>query len=273
MGYVGRMIAEWCSQNGITYTFCDGNAEQKRKETNQEVIAPEKLPMHYPDAMIVVASINHYHEIMELLEQLGVEDSRILSYLEFWPEHVGWDELEESADWEAVRRRAEIFAAWIDPSAGSVADYSCEKNFLRDFLPKHMCYESPEYIRFKDNVPYGEFSGIAPAFRVDVSSCLAMLMSFSNPEAVIEQMCASTEKAVIASYVPLESMPDIRLRRSINYNNDFTEQELLTLFAERGFALARKAQDPFDVVHMVYLFVKTRGGVSFVNSSRKSRRT
>jgi len=258
MGYVGNLIAEWCDQNGIGYVFCDSNAEQKRGEAGREAIVPEQLLEKYPDANIVVASINYYDEIKARLAQLGVDGSCVLSYLEFWPEHTDWEELEAAADWGSVRRRAEIFSAWIDPSAGSVADYSCEKNFLRDLLPKTVQYESPHYIRFRDNKPYGDFSELASTFRVDVSSCLAMLMSFSNPEDVIDHMCRTTEKAIVASYVPLEALPDLPFRRSINYNNDYTEQQFISMFGQRGFRLIKSGKDPFDAVHTVYLFQRQR---------------
>ncbi|MCI9365041.1 MAG: hypothetical protein HFG17_12490 [Oscillospiraceae bacterium] len=253
MGYVGNLIAEWCNNNRIDYIFCDRNAEQKKNKTDKMVIFPEQLK-EYPDSKIVIASINYYDEIKSKLEQLGIDSSRIFSYLDFWTDRIDWDKLENTADWGKVRQRAEIFASWIAPSAQSVADYSFEKNFLRDFLPKTIRYESPDYIRFQNNIPYGDFSKIDTLFRVDVSSCLAMLMSFSNPEAVIDHMCISTKKAIIASYVVLEKLSDIRFRRSINYNNDYTEQQFVDMFVQRGFQLIKSEQDPFDMVHIVYLF-------------------
>lgn len=253
MGYVGNLIAKWCNHNNMDYIFCDRNADQKRNHTDKAVIFPEQLK-EYPDSKIVVASINYYDEIKSKLEQMGIDSNRIFSYLEFWPDRVDWEELENTVDWGKVRQRAKIFAAWIDSSAESVGDYSCEKNFLRDFLPKTTRYESPDYIRFQNNIPYGDFSKINILFRVDVSSCLAMLMSFSNPEAVIDHMCVSTNKAIIVSYVVLEKLPDIRFRRSINYNNDYTEQQFIGAFTQRGFQIIKSEQDPFDIVHTVYLF-------------------
>lgn len=265
MGYVGARIAKSCDQEKIPYIFCDKKADQS---SGGIVISPERLD-EYPDADIVVASINYYDEIRLKLEQLGIDSCRIRSYLDFWPEQVDWQELEESADWDQVRQRAELFASWVDSSAQSVADYSYERNFLRDFLPDTVRYESPDYIRFQNNVPYGDFSGINPSFRVDVSSCLAMLMSFSNPETVVEHICDCTEKTVIASYVALEELPDIPRRRSINYNNDYTQRQFLDLFARRGFRLVKAMQDPFDSVHTVYLFRRENmeGGAYLGNQS------
>lgn len=269
MGYVGRLIAEWCAQNGIAYMFCDSNAKQKRRESGEAVLFPEQLAENYSNANVVVASINYYDEIILRLKQLGIDSGRILSYLDFWPEQVDWQELEETADWDQVRQRAELFASWVDSSARSVADYSYERNFLRDFLPESVQYESPDYIRFQNNVPYGDFSGIDMPIRADVSSCLAMLMSFSNLEVVVDHICACTEKAVIASYVTLEELPDIPRRRSINYNNDYTRRQFLDLFARRGFQPVKAMKDPFDSVHTVYLFQreKMEGGASLGNQS------
>lgn len=255
MGYVGAQIAKSCDQKKIPYIFCDKKADQGG---GGAAIPPEGLA-EYPDATIIIASINYYDEIRLRLEQLGIDSGRIQSYLDFWPEQVDWQELEESADWDQVRQRAELFASWVDSSARSVADYSYERNFLQDFLPESVRYESPNYIQFQNNVPYGDFSGTDPSFRADVSSCLAMLMSFSNPEAVVDHICACTEKAVITSYVTLEELSDIPRRRSINYNNDYTQQQFLDLFARRGFQLVKAMQDPFDSVHTVYLFQREHG--------------
>ena len=267
MGYVGNLIADWCHRNGTTCVFCDRDAAQKRKETEQTVIFPEELTEAYLESAIVVASINYQDEIRSNLKKLGIADERILSYLAFWPERVDWDELEASVDWDNVHRRAEIFAAWIDPTAKLVADYSFERNFLKNFLGEDVQYLSPDYIRFQDNVPCADFSEIDPAFQADVSSCLAMLMSFRDPDMVIEYLCARTKKAIIASYVPLERMPDIQVRRSINYNSDYTELRLISAFETHGFRLTRYEQDPFDAVHTVYLFEKKEiaGSVGYDN--------
>lgn len=256
MGYVGQLIAEWCDQNRIAYIFCDRDATQKRKQTDRTVIFPDELLETCPETVVVVASINYQDEIRAQLTNMGIDDNRLLSYLDFWPERAEWAKLESSADWCNVRKRAEIFAAWVDPAADLIADYSLEKNFLRDFLQENVRYESPDYIRFQDNIPYADFSGIDPAFQSDVSSCLAMLMSFGNPEVVIDYLCAHTEKAIIVSYVPVERLSDIQMRRSINYNNDYTEQQLVSAFEARGFRLSKSELDPFDTVHTVYLFEK-----------------
>lgn len=254
MGYVGRLISAWCDDNNIKYIFADANVEKKRLETEKEVIAPELLMKKYPNANILIASINYFDEIETNLKRMGFEDSHILSYLAFWPKNIPWEELEESVDWNQVRERAKIFAAWIDKSADSVADYSAEKNFLKSFLPAGVMYYAPDYIRSNETMPYADFSGVDSSFQVDVSSCLAVLMSFTNPEALIQYICDSTRKSVIISYVTLEKLSEINFRRSINYVNDLTEKQLVELFAKKRFALKKKAVDPFDEVHDIYLF-------------------
>ena len=52
----------------------------------------------------------------------------------------------------------------------------------------------------------------------------------------------------------LEKLSDSSFRRSINYVNDFTEDQLVNMLFEKGFLLKKKAVDPFDEVHTVYLF-------------------
>ena len=254
MGYVGNLIAEWCNLNDINYIFCDNNADKIKKETHKEVISPIQLMEKYSNANIIVASINYYDEIKTNLMQIGFDDNYILSYLLFWPKKITWKELEQNADWDAVKERAKIFAGWVEKSAKSVFDYSAEKNFLKEFLPANTIYYSPDYIHYHENMLFADFSRINYSFQADVSSCLAVLMSFENPEALIEHICNSTLKSIILSYVTIEKLSDINFRRSINYVNDFTENQLTNMFLEKGFLLKKKEVDPFDEVHTVYLF-------------------
>lgn len=254
MGYAGKLIAEWCDFNEILYVFCDINADKMKKEMNKEVILPNQLIENYSKANVVIASINYYEEIKDNLIKIGFDDNNILSYLLFWSPKIEWKELEDSVDWNAVRERAKIFASWVDKSAKSVFDYSVEKNFLKEFLPANTIYYSPDYIHYHENMLVADFNKANYSFQADVSSCLAVLMSFKNPGVLVEHICNSTSKSIILSYVTLEKLSDINFRRSINYVNDFTEDQLVNLFFEKGFLLIKKAVDPFDEVHTVYLF-------------------
>ncbi|MHC1724159.1 MAG: hypothetical protein AB9836_13250 [Aminipila sp.] len=258
MGYVGKLIAEWCNLNKVTYVFCDINAYKMKKETNQEVILPNQLMERYSDANIIIASINYYEEIKFNLMQIGFDDNNIFSYLLFWPKKISWKELEESANWNAVKERAMIFAGWVDKSAKSVFDYSAERNFLKEFLPSNTIYYAPDYINYNENMLFADVARVNQSFQAEVSSCLAVLMSFENPEELIEHICNSTSKSIILSYVTLEKLPDSNFRRSINYVNDFTEDQLVNMLFEKGFLLKKKAVDPFDEVHTVYLFVRKK---------------
>lgn len=254
MGYVGKLITEWCDLNDINYIFCDKNADKIKKETHKEVISPIQLMERYSDANIIIASINYYEEIKVNLMQIGFNDNNILSYLLFWPQKISWKELEETADWNAVKERAKIFAGWVDKSAKSVFDYSAERNFLKEFLPANTIYYAPDYINYNENMLFADVARVNQSFQAEVSSCLAVLMSFENPEELIEHICNSTSKSIILSYVTLEKLSDSNFRRSINYVNDFTENQLVNMLFEKGFLLKKKAVDPFDEVHTVYLF-------------------
>lgn len=257
MGYIGKHVAAWCDKNGVDYIFADQDAAGKKAETRKKVIFPEEISSGYPDAKIMITSINYFDEIKNYLtNELGVSEERVFSYLSIWPEKVPWEELENSVDWEQVRKRAGIFASWIDDSVRSVTDYSCERNFLKEFLREGVLYCSPEYFCLEDNVPAAHFENLEEAPQTDAASCLAMLMSFGNPDDVISYMCAHTKRLIVASYVPLEKIPDIRIRRSINYNNDMTEAQFIEKFEENGFSLVKKEPDPFDFVNVVYLFVR-----------------
>lgn len=254
MGYVGNIIADWCDSNDINYIFCDANADKIKRKTHKEVILPNQLIENCSNANVVIASINYYDEIKTNLLKMGFEDSQILSYILFWSPKISWRELEESVDWEAVKERAKIFAEWVEKSAKSVFDYSAEKKYLKEFLPANTIYYSPDYIQYHENTLVADISKVNYSFQADVSSCLAVLMSFENPKVLIEHICDSTLKSIIISYVTIEKLSDINFRRSINYINDFTEKQLINMFFEKDFLLKKKEIDPFDDVHTVYLF-------------------
>jgi len=256
MGYVGRLIADWCERERIEYVYADRDAEEKRKNTDKQVLFPEELSRSYPTASVVVASINYFDEIQSALKQMGFTENQIISCMRFWPKNAPWEELEDTADWENVKRRAETFSRWIDPNAKTVADYGHEKNFLKEFLQEGMNYVAPNYIRIQGDALVADFEQENAVIDTDVAFGMAILMSFVNPEIVIGYICKHTRKAVIISYVPVEKLSDIGLRRSINYHNDYTEQELIEAFLRWGFVLKRKESDPFDEVNLVYLFEK-----------------
>lgn len=256
MGYVGGLIAEWCEWNQIDYVYVDRLAEEKKNNSERQVLLPEQLMQKYPFSVVVVASINYFDEIQVCLKEMGYKDDQILSCIRFWPKKISWEELEDTADWEKVRRRAQIFASWIVPTAKTVADYGYEKNFLKEFLSEGVCYEAPNYIQIQGDALIADFDRKGAMLPSDVSFGMAILMSFLNPEEVIEHLCSQTREAIIISYVPLERLRDISLRRSIDYHNDYTEEELITAFLKRGFVLRKQQQDPFDEVNMVYLFEK-----------------
>lgn len=255
MGYVGRLIADWCDEKGLAYGYADHLADEKQKETEIEVLAPEMIRSTHPDALVVVASINYHDEICLNLKRLGFQEGEILSCLRFWSKHLSWKELEESANWEEVRQRARIFSAWIPASASSVTDYGYERNFLREFLPAGTEYLSPDYISFQED---GLGTDFTPSSNVvtDAAFGMAILMSFSHPEDVIEHICAFTRKTIVVSYVPWENLPYTQLRRCIHYWNDYTEEQFVLEFEKKDFCLKKKGIDPYDEVNQVYLFEK-----------------
>lgn len=256
MGYVGGLIADWCDNNGITYIYADKNAVKKKQGNKIPVITPEQLENQYQNYYIVVASINYYDEIVAQLKEMNIMGNRVLSYIRFWTKKFAWNELENTVNWEEVKQRAEIFAKWIDATAVTVTDYSYEKNYLKDFLASNVVYDSPNYIQLIDNIPHANLQALSGEKLTDVSYCMAMLMSFDNPLELITYMCVTTRQSIVVSYVTLECLPNINFRRSINYNNDFSENQLLALFETHGFVLKRKGTDPFDAVNTIYLFRK-----------------
>lgn len=257
MGYVGKLIANWCDEQNIDYIYADRNALELQKQTDKRVVTPEQLASEFIDANVVVASINYFDEVKTALIEIGFSEEQILSFLLFWPKKIDWQELEETADWALVRLRAEKFAKWIDDSSKSVIDYSADKNYLKEFLATDVEYYSPNYIRSENSEVCADFSSInSESTKADVVFCMAILMSFKNPNDVVEHICKVAKKAIILSYVTYEKLPNVDFRRSINYLNDFTEKQIIELIAEKGFKFIKKDIDPFDEVNSVYMFEK-----------------
>lgn len=256
MGYIGGLVAEWCEQNQAEYVFADRCANEKRSTTSKQVLFPEEISTCYPDGVLVIASLNYFEEIRRGLIDLGFREEQMMSCLEFLRKDMTWEELENTANWENVRKRAEFFSRWITPDAKIIADYGHEKNYLREFLADGMTYESPNYISIKGNSLIADFVQDGAIVEADVAFGMAILMSFKNPEDVISHICLHTKKQIIFSYVPLDLMSEIAFRRAINYHNDYTEETLIAAFEKRGFLLKRKEQDPFDSVNIIYMFEK-----------------
>lgn len=272
MGYIGGLVAEWCEQNRVEYVFADRSADGKRSTTNKQVLFPEEISICYPDGILVIASINYFEEIRHNLIELGFREEQMISCLEFLRKNMTWEELENTVNWENVRKRAEIFSRWITPEAKIVADYGHEKNYLKEFLAEGVIYESPNYITIEGNALIADFEQSGAIAEADVAFGMAILMSFKNPEVVINHVCFHTKKAIIFSYVPMDLMGEITFRRAINYHNDYTEKGLIKEFEKRGFFLMKKEQDPFDSVNIIYMFEKkVNSGVPiFLCERRKS---
>ena len=60
-------------------------------------------------------------------------------------------------------------------------------------------------------------------------------MCIEPAEELIDHICQHTEQRIIAAYTTLEGFPDIEARRRSGQCNDFTERQVLDLFAVRGW--------------------------------------
>lgn len=256
MGVVGKMIADWCDENGIEYVYVDRDAKGKQGKTDKRVLYPSELKNECIDSMVVIASINYYDEIKINLKKIGISEERIMSWTQFWPESVAWEEIEGSVDWENVRRRAGVYAQWVNPKAKSIANFGYKEDVLREFLPPDMIYYAPSFIRADGDGLLADFNSVKEILHTEVAFCMASLVFFKNPEEVIRHIIEYTEKTVIISYVPVDRLANSEFRRRRNIHNDYTEKQFENFFLEQGFHLIKKEKELSDSVNIVYMFEK-----------------
>lgn len=256
MGVVGELIAGWCDENRIEYVYVDRDAEGKRGKTDKRVLYPDELKNEYVDSVVVIASINYYDEIKTTIKNIGIGEGRIVAWTRFWPEYVAWEEIEASVDWKNVRRRAGVYAKWVNSEATSITNYGNKEDVLKEFLPSDMVYYAPKYICVDGNGLLADFNSVKEMVHTEVAFCMASLMFFKNPEEVIKHILEYTDKTVIISYVPVEKLANLEFRRRRNYHNDYTENQFINFFLEKGFHLIRKEEELSDSVNIVYMFEK-----------------
>ena len=78
-GYLSRLSEDYIRQDVEVVAYVDNNeALWGTVSDGVEVMAPQQAVNTYPDGIYVVANVNHYEDIKEQLENLGINESNII---------------------------------------------------------------------------------------------------------------------------------------------------------------------------------------------------
>lgn len=212
------------------------------------VILPQDIVHEYKDANVVISSIVYKNEIAEDLLRLGVERERIFSPFLFMPDKVVWKDIEdeELANWALMNKRFQMIEewGWIPDRVKSVADYGAGHKFIKGFLPEQTIYYPIDFIDRGDNTIICDFNRREfPEIFSEMSVCTGVSMYIEPAEELVGHICEHTECRIIFSFVTLEGMPDIDIRRESGMCQDYTEQQIIDMFAKHGFKLEDKKYD------------------------------
>lgn len=255
MGTMGKTIATWLDEQGISYVFADQKANEKQLLTDKIVVTPEQVYLEYKDANILISTNLYYDEIKAALLQKNFEEKQILSYTLFLPDELSWKDLEQNIDWNLMRPSVEILSKWIVQGDASVADYGAGQMYLKSLLCPETRYYPVDYLkRFEQTIVCDLNQGIFPDLNVDVSVLNGVLEFLLTAEKLLRHVSTHTKKKVIISYMTLDKFSNKEARRASGYVSDLTEQQIIQILTENGFKLNHKQYDPLDATDTIYLF-------------------
>jgi len=254
MGGMGQKITEYCNLNDIPIAcFVDNSAE---KQSGKTIISPKAMKENYADSNVIISSVIYFEEIKSQLEDFGFRAEQILSYKIFLPEgEITWRDLDKTADWERMKARVKQLSEWIDENVRSVVDYGAGEMYLKNLLPQEVKYFPIDYIRRSDETIICDLnSGIFPDISADVTILGGLLEFISTAESLICHVCINTKHKILASYMTTDNFPDIKGRRMSAYVNDFSEQQLVDMFARNHFVLKVRQPSHAHAIDTLFLF-------------------
>lgn len=60
---------------------------------------------------------------------------------------------------------------------------------------------------------------------------------------LVDHICGHTDRQIIFSFITLEKMPNIDTRRKLGFCQDFTEAQIIDMFAGQEYVLRDKRRD------------------------------
>lgn len=179
---------------------------------------------------------------------MGVDGKKIFPPFLFMPDKVAWKNIEDEAlaNWNLMNKRFQMIAewGWIPQGVKSVADYGAGHKYIQEYLPDSTVYYPVDYMDRGTGTIICDFNQREfPDIDAELSVCTGVLMYIEPAEELVGHICGHTDRRIIFSFVTLEGMPDIDIRRKSSMCQDYTEQQIIDMFAGHGFILVDKKYD------------------------------
>lgn len=126
------------------------------------------------------------------------------------------------------------------PAGMSVMDLGAGMLWLRDYLPSSILYLPVDKVARNNETTVCNFNNREfPALCADVCFVSGCLEYVNDSDWFIENMAWRTLYCVI-SYNTLDNFPNLTFRRNLHWVNDWTDKELIDLFARHGATLEQR---------------------------------
>lgn len=261
MGSSGKRIAAWCEKRRIEYLFSDKRINEMDRDSNIKTILPQDIVLKYPEANIVISSLIYAEEITNDLLQFGVKKEQLIQPFRFMPDKVVWKDIENDgySDWEHMRRRFQMIVqeGWLPDKLKSVADYGAGHKFMKELISIETTYYPIDFIDRGENTIICDFNKREfPEVYSELSVCVGVLMYIKPAEELICHICEHTERWIIFSFITLEGIPDIEVRKKFGMCQHYTEQEIIDIYSKYFYILRDKKYDTAGAITTLLLFEK-----------------
>ncbi len=147
------------------------------------------------------------------------------------PTTLLWSQKEEfDARW---KKRIEVMASYID-IPGIVADLGCGMMWLEPFLKEGNTYLPIDYIKRDERTVVVDLNKRPlPPLSASVGFLSGVLEYISDLRGFLDYLQESKLDKIILSYCTLENIPDLRMRKSLNWVNNESIYFLLSAFTRQ----------------------------------------
>lgn len=131
------------------------------------------------------------------------------------------------------KKRIEVMASYIDVP-GVVADFGCGMMWLEPFLKKTNTYLPIDYIKRDERTVVVDLNQHPlPPLSASVGFLSGVLEYISDLRGFLNYLQEAKLNKVILSYCTMENIPDLRMRKSLNWVNNESVYVLLSAFIRR----------------------------------------
>jgi hypothetical protein len=149
-------------------------------------------------------------------------------------------------DWKEIeffdlrwKDRIKEMASHIRPGE-VVLDLGCGQCWLKEFLPENCHYIPCDYVsRSEDTIVCDFNAGQFPEEKVDVCFISGCLEYVQDPGWFVGKVSAFSNRCIIA-YCITRPEDDLKKRREKAWKNDFSTEDLVSLFSNHGFELKHR---------------------------------